>query len=443
MSDLYLGPIYAIFILLFFTFIRNLLYRSDNPIRRYFIPALLVKMIGAVSVGMVYFFYYRGGGDTGEYWNNALVMNTAFTVDPSIFWKLLINPPDDTIPEIQEYVWWSFFRTDIASYTVGKITGVVNLFTFNVYSACALIFAALSFTGIWAMYTVFYDIYPRMYKQFAIAILFVPSVFFWGSGILKDCVTMGCVGWLTYCSYQIFFKGKFIFLGTIILLVTGYLTFIIKSYIILGFVPALALWIFLYYKSSIKSGFLRAVLNPIVYGTVLAGGVVAIQKLGNEFIARASNFQVYHGILEETGVVGSGYNLGELDGSFWGTLSKVPAAINVTLFRPYLWEVTSPMVVLSALESTIVLFFTIRIFYKTGLLLTLKSLVNNPTAFFCIFFAMFFGFCVGFTAYNFGALVRYKIPCVPFYVAGLYILNYQTVIELEKKRELERRGFIK
>jgi hypothetical protein len=35
---------------------------------------------------------------------------------------------------------------------------------------------------------------------------------------------------------------------------------------------------------------------------------------------------------------------------------------------------------------------------------------------------MIFAFSVGFTSYNFGSLVRYKIPLMPFYYIALFIL---------------------
>ena len=85
------------------------------------------------------------------------------------------------------------------------------------------------------------------------------------------------------------------------------------------------------------------------------------------------------------------------------------------------------------------LLFTIRIFYRTGIIRTLKTVGRNSTAFFCIFFAMFFAFSVGFTAYNFGALVRYKIPCIPFFVAGLFILNFITEEENAKRKAAKTR----
>jgi hypothetical protein len=148
----------------------------------------------------------------------------------------------------------------------------------------------------------------------------------------------------------------------------------------------------------------------------------------------AEIYQDWHTNLAETRSA-SGYSLGEIDGSARSIITKIPAAINVTLFRPYLFEVRNPVMLLSALESFFMLIFTIRILWKTGLRLTLRAVMVNPTAFFCMFYSLFFAFCVGFTAYNFGALVRYKIPCIPFFVAGLYILNMQTKIEIDKARK--------
>jgi hypothetical protein len=38
-------------------------------------------------------------------------------------------------------------------------------------------------------------------------------------------------------------------------------------------------------------------------------------------------------------------------------------------------------------------------------------------------FSLIFAASVGITSANFGTLVRYKIPLIPFYLSGLYILQ--------------------
>ena len=49
---------------------------------------------------------------------------------------------------------------------------------------------------------------------------------------------------------------------------------------------------------------------------------------------------------------------------------------------------------------------------------------------FCFFFSILFALFVGATTLNFGTLVRYKIPCMPFYVIALVL-----ILDVAKKRK--------
>jgi len=42
---------------------------ADQETKHYFFPALLLKMMGAIGVGLIYQFYY-GGGDTFSYYTH-------------------------------------------------------------------------------------------------------------------------------------------------------------------------------------------------------------------------------------------------------------------------------------------------------------------------------------------------------------------------------------
>lgn len=445
-SDIFITPIYFLLFLILFIFFRNVLYPKDKLMRKYFIQGLILKMLGGIGVGIIYAFYY-GGGDTNEFFNNASVFYSAFGDNIKDFFILLFNGNEINLPTNEEYMPWMFFRTDDSSYMVGKIAGVFSLFTFDTYLPIALCFAAVSFTGVWAMFITFVDAFPKLKSQFAIATLFIPSVFFWGSGVLKDSITLACVGWITWASYNIFIVRKHTFSSIVMGLIAVYFCLEIKPYIILSFAPSLVFWIFLTYRDKVKLQFLRIMMGPFVVLISSIAGFFVVNKLGNDFqaysmqnaLGTASNFQSYHGFLAQSSNA-SGYSLGEMDGSTASIIKNIPSAINVTLFRPYLWETRNPVMLLSALESFVLLLFTIRIFYRTGIGRTFKAIGSNATVFFCIFFSMFFGFCVGFTAYNFGALVRYKIPCIPFFVAGLFILNYITEQE-NLKRLAEKKRF--
>jgi hypothetical protein len=92
------------------------------------------------------------------------------------------------------------------------------------------------------------------------------------------------------------------------------------------------------------------------------------------------------------------------------------------LFRPFIWDARNPVMVLSGLENLFMLLFTIYIVIKVKITTLLKSLFSNPLLIFSFLFAIFFAFSVGLTTSNYGALVRLKIPCMPFYLISLFIL---------------------
>ena len=147
----------------------------------------------------------------------------------------------------------------------------------------------------------------------------------------------------------------------------------------------------------------------------------------DQFQKRAHDMQWWHTtVVELYGDEGGGshYSLGDEDFSIFGIIRKTPLAINVALFRPYLWEAHSPVMLLSAIESLIFLFMTIRLVLKTGPIRLYALAISNPVITFTLVFSLIFAFGVGFTSYNFGALVRYKIPCMPFYLITLQLFRY-------------------
>jgi hypothetical protein len=81
---------------------------------------------------------------------------------------------------------------------------------------------------------------------------------------------------------------------------------------------------------------------------------------------------------------------------------------------------------LSSLEALLFLFLTINLFYKTGLLKGFRLIISEPVILFCFLFSIIFSIGVGTTSGNFGTLVRYKIPLMPFYLSALYIMQYKS-----------------
>ena len=118
------------------------------------------------------------------------------------------------------------------------------------------------------------------------------------------------------------------------------------------------------------------------------------------------------------------FDLGEIDPSIQGMMSKAHLAINAALFRPFIWEAKNPVMILSALENSYFLFLTLFLLVKLKFFGVFKLIFNNPFLLFSMLFSLFFAFSVGISTPNFGALVRLRIPCIPFFLSSLFILKH-------------------
>jgi hypothetical protein len=430
---IFLGIIYAVA----YNF-RNRMYSRKHPWRKYFIPALTVKISGAIFIGLIYAYYYKGG-DTFNYFSDATVVNNSFSESVGKWFNLLFRIPSPQNGEYFEYIPKIYFYTDPASYTVVSITSFLSIFTLNTYLPTAVLFAFISFSGIWALFRTFASIYPHLTKQIAIATLFIPSTFVWGSGVFKDTICMFGLGWLTYCTFRIMVKKDFSFRNVLFTILSFFLLAKVKLYILLGFIPALSMWILFNYTQRLRSPGVKFLVKFFVAVLVTGGFLFFMQRFGSETLGKysldklAQTSYINRGyIYYISGEEGSSYSLGDFDATIPGMLSKFPLAVNVTFFRPYLWEAKKVIVLLSAIEALLFLYVTLKILFTLGVVKIWRTVSSDPTIQFCLIFSIIFAFAVGISSYNFGTLSRYKIPCMPFFVLGL-ILTYYKNKPLNKK----------
>ncbi len=425
LRDLIVTPLWALIILGVAYWVRP--YFTDAQTRAFFLPALIVRMAGALAVGFVYQFYYNGGDTFVYHTHGSRNIWEAFMYSPVAGLKLLFAPSHSLVGETYSFASKIYFLNDPQSFFVIQVATLFDLATFSSYSATALLFAVVSFGGAWALFTAFRELYPQLSQRLAIACLFIPSVIFWGSGILKDTLTFASLGLATLQVSRIFIRREFTALGATVLLASLMVIYLVKVYILLVFLPSMVLWIFFYNFSRIRSTAVRVVSFPIVVSTALAVAFYAMLKAGEDNpkysitnLAATARVTAYDIRFWSGRGAGSGYTLGELDGSFGSMARLAPAAINVSLFRPYPWEVRNPLMAISMVESLALIVLCVYVLARVHL-----RVINtwmDPTIFFCIFFALTFAFAVGVSTFNFGTLVRYKIPMLPFLVVGLLLM---------------------
>lgn len=396
----------------------------------YLMTAYKVKVICSILFMLVFSFYYKGG-DTFAYLGNILQLRDTLLVNPVGWYNVVFRTES-----------WEAFRVmsgyfiNNGTYMLDSSTKIVILSGFLISFFCmtsfmtiCLCFSLFCLFGCWKMYLTFVDMYPKLHREMSIACLFIPSVCFWGAGLLKDSLCIGFLGLLVFSTYQFFFKRKNIIINILILILSIYALSQVKVYIILAFTPALAVWVFARFRYTITSPFIKAISTPLFIFFGLLGGVLVLSLIGkyaekyafDQMMRTAQDTQNWL-VYSSKENAGSFYTLGDIQYTPIGLLKVFPAAVNVAMFRPYIWEAKKIMLVFASIEGMITFGFTIVLLFRAGFVGFLKLILSNPEVQFCLVFSIIFAFAVGFTSFNFGALSRYKIPFMPFYYIALFIL---------------------
>lgn len=426
LQDLLITPFYFMLFLGVAYMVRGKF--TNDQTKKYFLPALAIRFFGAIMLGVIYQFYY-GGGDTFNYFDHGSKwIWEAFLDDSLLGLQMILEAGGSRRPETFIYSQHIWYYGDPASYFIVRIAALIDIFTFHTYSATALFFAVFSFSGVWALFCAVQQKYPQHTRWLAYGILFFPSVVFWGSGILKDTVTLAALCWMTWALIRWIELKKRSWREVVIFLLALWLVYSIKVYIVICFVPLIFVWLFFRYMQQIRSLAIRVMVVPMLLIVFGGAGFLALRQISAEDAkysldnvaerARITAYDIRYGWGAREGGDG-GYDIGLPDGTIGGMVRLAPAAINVSLFRPYIWEVKNPLMLLAALESMLLIVLTLRAILKKSIL----QAVHDPFVIFCFTFAMLFAFAVGVSTFNFGTLMRYKIPLMPFYVIVLVVMQ--------------------
>ena len=429
LQDLVITPIFFVFFFLLAWFLKPRL--SDSLTHKFFIPALVIKFFGAIALGLLYQYYYNGGDTYNYYYWGSKWIWEAFLESPSLAFQILLS--DATLPngEIYNYTSHMVFYGSGGADFVSRLAGIFAMITGNTYSSIALFFAFYSFLGSWWLFKNLQAVYPTLSRHFALAIFCLPSVVIWGSGLMKDTLVLGSVGFIFGSLISLFETKKGRGSAILLMIIGLYIIYEVKVYVLLCLFPSILIYAYMKFKKSIRSTGMRLVIAPFLFLIMMGASYLGISTIPAEesryslekISGTAQATAWWHGYVSEQ-QDGSGYTLGSVDYSGSGILTSIIPAINVTLFRPYLWESNSFLMLLSALESFLFLVLTLRLIINRNLIEKIKFLMSNPLILSFMAFCLTFAFAIGVVTNNFGALVRYKIPILPLFLISLIVLHH-------------------
>ncbi|MDB5280524.1 MAG: hypothetical protein JWR61_5479 [Ferruginibacter sp.] len=435
--DLLLTPIYFVLILFWIIYWKKKRYQN-SPLKKYIIPAFILKSICCVLLACLYNFYY-GYSDSQFYFNGAIEIWNATKANPVYGLELVFKPLEKCSQAAQQFASHMSNEDYVSSMmNMFKFSGFVGMFCFGTYLPVALFFTLLSFIGSWKIFLVFAEEFPAHYNKIALSCLFAPSFIFWSTNVLKDPLCIFGLGLCVSALYN-FMKGRFTFFLVLEMVTGAIMMLLFKNYIFYIFCVAA---VFSVYINLITSSVSRFKIFFKLGSLFLLFFAVAFLFWQKNYIIETLSGGFMNEVLfiqnSQKNQGGSVYVLSNVDDfSFWGILKTYFSSLTVALFRPYIWEIPNLIATANALESLLVFIFTFYLLIKLKFTGFFSAAFKNRILTFSLIFTLLLAPLAGLVSFNFGTLVRYKAPVVPFYYTYL-ILLYYTVLPHKKVKEKEQ-----
>ncbi len=437
LGDAFFAPL--CYFLLLVTF-RSIIRKYNKEQKSILIKAFHFKMVCALAFALIVAYYYKEG-DSEMYYYATQDMQKAVMQDGYSLWKtfttLKIDPTNPLAPyffaDRDKYPVLEFMAS-ASNFAVPKLALIPSILFFKSYLSICMIFSFFALGGAIRLYKLFCNYFPSLKREIAFAALFLPSLCFWSSGLLKDSICFGAIGYLLYGIFSIVMRRKKIISSIIWIIIGAGLLYYIKVYILLALLPSITLWLFGELNKAVRDPLLRKIAT---FFTIIAATALIVVLIN--YVTSAVNLSSFRleNILETSDFNRRIYenDASQMEGSYFQLQTGNPAILVMngfiaSLFRPFIWEISSPIVLLSALEALIFILLTAYFLIKKGVMKYFRTAFSSPVLILCSSFAFVFAASVGSTATNFGSLSRYKIPCLPFYLIMIFAIYFQNGLKL-------------
>ena len=384
----------------------------------------LLKLLSVVLMSLLTVYYWKVGDAINYYLegqNLVQLIKKDFTNIKYLF--IPIEHYQDFISIDNELIKTANGSGMESSFLVTKFCAIFYYPALGKYLLVNFYFGLFSIIAQVKLYFVVLKRYPHLKKVLALCILFMPTLLLYSTSIFKETLCLSFIGF-AFFNFQQIVISKNTARNSFFLLLNLYLIFVVKSYILYAFLIAVSMLFFFKFMGVL---YRHSLITRLVMFLLLSGITLWIYKYPDFFdpyvlsFVDTSNFfqQYYNNDFGET----SSFEIGEIETTLKGLLRKMPLGIYTTYFRPHLWEVKKPIVIFSALESFLILAFTVWTFIKNGR--HLFALIREDFfALLSMYYTIVLGIIIGLTTFNFGTLIRYKVPVVPFAWLFVFLLFY-------------------
>lgn len=407
--------------LLLFLMRRSRFFTEAPGLRMRTVALLFVlKVLAGTALWAVYTWGYpdRSMADVFKYFDDSKVMHDALLDRPSDFLRMLTGIGNDSAYFTDKYYlvmnnWVRRFETNVYndSHTMIRFNAVLRILSFGQYHVHTVFASFLSTAGLVALYRALQPLAKGLERGLMLVVFAWPSVLFWSSGPLKESLLMlgfgffllGALGPLTDLRSA---RGiAALVLGLAVMLV-------VKFYVLLCLIPGLLAW----WWTRLRPG--RSLLKSALVHVLL---VLAALLFGRAFPAYDPLYLLalkqsdFLGMAREV-ASGSVVAVPLLEPTVLGFIKQIPIAVHLCFISPFEMLGKGPLPFAAAIENVLVIGLPLIALRKRRA----RPSIDRATVLFALSFILLLALLIGWTVPVVGALVRYRIPLLPF--IGLFTL---------------------
>jgi hypothetical protein len=411
-------------------------FEADGLSKRLVSFIFMLKVVFGLLLWAIYTFYYkdRSTADIYKYFDDSKILFDAIKTNPVHFFKMMTGigntSPDFDIYYNQMHYWARRIDSSIYndSHTIIRFNSLVRFFSFGYYNVHTVFICFFSLIGLTAIYKTFVPFLKDKKRELLFVVFLLPSVLFWGSGVLKEGLIIFALGLLIYYTSRLFSVKS-----TLICLAAGFLLAFSKFYVWLAICPSLFFLVWIN-KTSAAKWYLKFLIIVLVLATLglnidnftsVQNPLVTLSQKQIEF-NQLANGGLSDAYRQPIPVAGSIILIPPLEPTLNSFICNAPHALLNTLLRPFLWELKSPMMLMAGAENVLILGFILIC------LLFSKSIkeIKWQYVLFCLSFVTVQFLIIGETTPVLGAIARYKVPALPFLlISFLLILDKQKLMK--------------
>jgi len=409
--------------LFLFAIRRSSFFNAPGLSKRTIGSLFLLKIVAGTAMWWIYTFHFpdRANADIYKYFDDGNIMFSALPDHPLDYLSMLFGIHNDQAHFDGEYYrvmhnWYRQYESNMYNdaHTMIRFNAFVRIFSFGVYHMHTVFACFFGIIGSVALYRTFVTFLAGHERALTIAIFLLPSVLFWGSGVIKEALLFFGLGLFLFNVFGMLRDGARP-LRVLTLVFCCVLLFFLKFYVLLSLIPALIAYVWCR-RTKDRSALLKYAVTYAVCIIIALNSSHIIPRFDiidvlwvkqKDFIGMATAAHA-----------GSLVDVVRLERNAWSFVKRSPHALYMTFLSPITAWRNGVLGLVSATENialigSIAFFLTRRRPWRD---------VDKPLFYLCIGYCVLLALVIGWTTPVIGALVRYRTPLLPFLLIAVLLI---------------------